>query len=158
MATPGPLDLPRFFSDKLEHSKHLGMELVSVEKGRVVLRMPYSQKIVGDPREGLVHGGAITALLDTACGGAAISAGETAQIAPTLDLRVDYVRPGVKDKDIFADCHVLRLTRSVIFVRGTAYQDSIDRPIAFATANFMQLEESVNAQMIAAMADMVRGA
>ena len=55
--------------------------------------MPYDAKLVGNPETGVLHGGAITALLDGASGAAVFAA--LVDIVPiaTLDLRIDYLRP-----------------------------------------------------------------
>jgi uncharacterized protein (TIGR00369 family) len=59
----------------LEHSpfvKHLGMELREIEDDRAVLALPFREEVVtiGD----VVHGGAVSTLIDTAAMAAAWSA------------------------------------------------------------------------------------
>ena len=41
---------------------------VSVERGTALFRLPYSQSIVSDPESGIVHGGVVTTLMDSAGG------------------------------------------------------------------------------------------
>jgi len=115
----------------------LGMQVVSVERGNALVRMPYDPRHVGDPNTGIVHGGVITTLLVSAGGCAAISVSPVDQIIATLDLRIDYLKPATPGEDIrgFAECY--RRTRDIAFVRGLAYHEDRNDPIANFTACFM---------------------
>src|SRR6185369_7024719 len=86
---------------------------------------------------GLLHGGAVTTLLDAA-GGAAVyvKLGEAGPIA-TLDLRIDYLKPAAGRRDVLARAECIKLTRNVAFVRMTAYHDDPSDPIALGAASFM---------------------
>jgi uncharacterized protein (TIGR00369 family) len=140
MTSPDRLSILKQVIPELKHCKALGMEVVEVSKGALTLQLPYSENIIGNPETRVIHGGALTTLMDTACGFAAISAIENAAIAPTLDLRIDYMRPAEPDKAVFGHDEVYRITRNVLFARGVAYQDSIDKPVAHCTATFMCLD------------------
>ena len=79
--------------------------------------------------------------MDTACGFAAVSALGELAIAPTLDLRIDYMGPAEPGKAVIGEAEAYRVTRNVIFARGQAYhQDQKDKPIAHCTATFMRLD------------------
>jgi uncharacterized protein (TIGR00369 family) len=54
----------RAFFAGVPHNRALGMELVEVGASETVFRLPYDPKLVGNPDTGVLHGGAITALLD----------------------------------------------------------------------------------------------
>src|SRR6267378_3494523 len=96
--------------------------------------LPYRPVFVGDTETGVLHGGVVTAMLDQSCGmGVQLALDGTRAIA-TLDLRIDYQTPGL---DIKAHSVCYRVTRSIAFVRSTAYQESEDDPVATATACFM---------------------
>jgi len=60
-----------------------------------------------------------------------------ARAIATLDLRIDYQKPATPGLDIKAHSVCYRTTRSIAFVRSTAYQESEDDPVATATACFM---------------------
>jgi uncharacterized protein (TIGR00369 family) len=134
------LEILRQIIPELKHCKVLGITVQDVGTGTLTLVLPYSESIIGNPETRVIHGGALTTLMDTACGFAAISAIESAAIAPTLDLRIDYMRPAEPDKSVYGHAEVYRITRNVLFARGVAYQDSIDKPVAHCTATFMCLD------------------
>lgn len=124
----------------LKHCKLLGIEAISADVGRLNLKLPYNAKLIGNPDTGVVNGGPITTLMDTACGFAAVLGQDQPGICPTLDLRIDYMRPAEPNKDIIAEAEAYRVSRSVIFTRGIAFHEGDkDNPIAHCTASFMRL-------------------
>ena len=128
------------FLGGVRHSMVLGMELVHIEPPGLVLRLPYSDQIVGNPETGVIHGGAITTLMDQACGLAvAVALAPEYDITPTIDLRIDYMRPAEPGKDVFAYVEGYRKTRQVVFTRGIAYHDDRTKPIAHCVANFTRM-------------------
>jgi uncharacterized protein (TIGR00369 family) len=100
-------------------------------------RLPYSEKLIGDPQTGVVHGGVITGLLDHTCGLAVMAKLRQPMQIATLDLRIDYMRPAKPHIDIIAECECLRVTHEVAFVRGVAHQGDAADPIALCTGAFM---------------------
>jgi uncharacterized protein (TIGR00369 family) len=100
-------------------------------------RVPYSEKLIGDPQTGVVHGGVITGLLDHTCGLAVMAKLRYPMQIATLDLRIDYMRPAKPRVDIIAECECLRVTHEVAFVRGVAHQGDAADPMALCTAAFM---------------------
>src|SRR5262245_47070123 len=75
-------------------NKYLGMRVAMAEHGRVVLEGPFREELVGDPLKRALHGGVISALADTAGGMAIWMALASEQLVSTIDLRIDYLRPG----------------------------------------------------------------
>jgi acyl-coenzyme A thioesterase PaaI-like protein len=74
---------------------------------------------------------------DESCGMAVQLALDGRRAIATLDLRIDYQKPATPGLDIKAHSVCYRVTRSIAFVRSTAYQESEDDPVATATACFM---------------------
>jgi acyl-coenzyme A thioesterase PaaI-like protein len=76
-------------------------------------------------------------MLDESCGMAVQLALDGTRSIATLDLRIDYQKPATPGLDIMAHSLCYRVTRSIAFVRSSAYQESEDDPVATATACFM---------------------
>ncbi|SFD23600.1 PaaI family thioesterase [Tropicimonas isoalkanivorans] len=106
--------------DALPFSKALGMRLEESGDGRAVVSLPYDARLVGDPRSGVIHGGAVSALMDTCCGTAVMTVPDGSGITATLDLRIDYMRPARKGARIVCEAICYHTTRTVAFVRATA--------------------------------------
>lgn len=119
------------------HNQFLGMEVVYIEHGRAVMRVPYAARLAGNATTGVLHGGVITTVLDSACGVAVIAAlGQRMGIA-TLDLRIDYLKPATPGEAVTAAAHCYKVTRNICFVRALAYHADRADPIANCAASFM---------------------
>jgi uncharacterized protein (TIGR00369 family) len=114
-----------------------GLQLDRAAPGEAWSRLPYRPVFVGDTQTGVLHGGVVTAMLDESCGMAVQLALDGTRAIATLDLRIDYQKPATPGLDINAHSICYRVTRSIAFVRATAYQDCEDDPVATATACFM---------------------
>ncbi len=131
------LKILRAFAEAVPHNKALGIEILDVAEKSARYRLPYDDKLVGNPETGVLHGGAITALLDACCGSAVFNALPVPQPIATLDLRIDYLGPAEPKRDVIARAECYKVTRNVAFVRAVAYHDDEASPIASAAGTFM---------------------
>ena len=121
----------------LPFSREIGMRLHQAENGVAVVSVPYDERLIGDPETRVLHGGVITALLDTACGWAVMAAAASLKSTATLDLRIDYMRPATAGEAVFARAECYRLTRSIGFARAVAYHSDPADPVATAQGAFI---------------------
>lgn len=127
------------FLSALRHCQVLGIDVQEADSKGLTLRLPYSAQIVGNPETGVIHGGAITTLMDTTCGISTVCVLPDFEICPTLDLRIDYMHPAEPHKDVYGFAECYRVTPNVIFTRGYAYQDDPEQPIAHVVGAFMRM-------------------
>jgi uncharacterized protein (TIGR00369 family) len=112
----------------------LGFGRVAIEPGRVTFAAPWREDLVGDAERRIIAGGVVTALIDHAC--AATIASIKRGGAPTLDLRVDYMRAAAPGAGVVCEAHCYKLTRTIAFVRAVAWDAGKDDPVATALATF----------------------
>jgi len=129
--------LARAFAAGVPHNQALGIQIVDFERSKVLFSLPYDAKLVGHPDTGVIHGGAITALLDGASGAAVFAALDEMVPIATLDLRIDYLRPAEAHRTVLARATCYKMTRNVAFTRAVAYHDDPDDPIAHSVGTFM---------------------
>lgn len=113
--------LVELFEQRITFNQTLGLKIESVKPGDVRARFAMRPELVGHYAYGRLHGGVISAVLD-AMGGLSLMVGigerhpheSTEQVMHrfakmgTIDLRVDYLRPGL-GKHFVATAEVTRL-------------------------------------------------
>ena len=108
----------QIFEEKIVFNQTLGLKLTHIEPGRVQARIDMRHALVGHFAYNRIHGGVISAALD-AIGSAAVMAALAAKHMDepptkrlerfgklgTIDLRIDYLRPGIGEFfTIHAEC------------------------------------------------------
>jgi uncharacterized protein (TIGR00369 family) len=135
------MQLATHFVNEIPHGIDLGLTVENAKHAEVVLRIPYQNLLLGDVDRGLIHGGVMTSIIDSASGLAAFCALPDMEAIATLDLRIDNMRPAVKGKDIYAWAKCYRMTSQIAFVRAVAYQER-DLPLVTSSSAFMRSSSS----------------
>ncbi len=110
----------RFMAEEIPFNRFLGVEVDAVAHEYARISVPFREELIGDPLRRALHGGVLSMLLDTV-GGAAVwtTVGLTGRVS-TIDLRVDYLRPGRCER-LIAEARVLRVGNRVGVVSMRAF-------------------------------------
>jgi uncharacterized protein (TIGR00369 family) len=121
----------RLMDEEIPFNRVLGLRVRHVAQGMAVLEIPFRPDLIGDRERPALHGGVVSALADT-CGGAAVwtAVGAHDRVS-TIDLRVDYLRPG-RAETVIATGTVLRLGNRVGVVNIVVTHEGDPEPIAEA--------------------------
>ena len=130
--------LQQRFAEVTPHVAACGMELTAVDESGVEARLPFREDWLGDTERGLIHPGIVTVLVDSACGAAVLARIADIERVATLDLRMDYLRAGLRNHDIRCRAECYRLTSGIAFVRASAWQQDRESPIAVSQAAFVR--------------------
>ena len=124
--------LRRLFDHEIPFNAYLGLRVLDLERGRMSAEIPFRPEFIGDFRRPALHGGVISMLADTIGGGAVFTLTDRGDRVATIDLRVDYLRPG-RPEPIRAEGIVLRVGNRVGVSSITVTHPSTpDAPIAVA--------------------------
>ena len=114
----------QILEDMVPFHRVLQLRLEEIRLGYARLRVPYRPDLVGDPRKGSIHGGVIASAMDATGGAAALSTLTSYEDrCSTIDLRVDYYRPG-RAEDIITEAFISQNGNRVIFTHIKAYHPS----------------------------------
>jgi uncharacterized protein (TIGR00369 family) len=121
--------LRRIFDDTIPFNQVLGLKITSLKPERVVGRIEMKSELVGNFAHGRLHGGVISAGLDSMAGLAVMAAIGARHMdeAPaqrlhrfaklgTIDLRIDYLRPAIS-RSFELRAEVMRLGSRVASTR-----------------------------------------
>jgi uncharacterized protein (TIGR00369 family) len=114
---------------------HLGIRLDDMEPDRARLSMPFSDSL---PTMGeVVHGGAISSLIDTAAAAAAWSGAEMPERirASTIGITVDFLAPA-RGRGITADARIVRRGGSGLCFCEVNVTDDAGEQVALALVTY----------------------
>ena len=122
--------LGQMFERYIPFNGLLGLRWVEIGDGEVRVELPFRPELVGNPEIPALHGGVISATLDTTGGLAVWSKARPHDRVSTIDLRVDYLRPG-RPETMVAVASVVRLGNRVGVAQLRAFHPGAEeKPIA----------------------------
>lgn len=74
----------------------LGAKLILVADGEVHIELPFSTRL--SQQHGYIHAGAITSVVDNACGYAALTKAPAGCEVVTAEFKVNFMRPAIGDR------------------------------------------------------------
>jgi uncharacterized protein (TIGR00369 family) len=103
----------------------LGAELTHVAAGRVDVALPIEARL--SQQDGFLHAGIVVAVLDSACGYAALTLMPDDAEVLTVELKVNLLAPA-SGQSLVAEGAVVRAGRTLTVCRGDAYaEEGADR-------------------------------
>jgi len=138
-------EIGRTFEERIPFNRVLGLSIDSLDPKAPRLRFDMRPELVGNPTRQILHGGVISATLDVVGGLAialALAAGKSEEVVArpfpnigTIDLRIDYLRPG-RGQYFVATGRVVRLGGRVAVVHSELVNDTGEQ-IATGAAAYM---------------------
>ncbi len=108
----------------------------------VLCRMPFMQRLIGNPNLPALHGGIVATFLEATALAVVVDAQNEPdarcgkEIPRVISTTVDYLRPA-GPKDTFGRAEIIRLGTRLATVVATAWQDDPSRPVARANCHFL---------------------
>jgi uncharacterized protein (TIGR00369 family) len=125
--------LVSWFEEGIPFNKLLGLRVHMLQRGECILRIPWQDHLIGDVGRPALHGGVTSMIADTAGGCACFTMlDRPTDRVSTVDLRVDYLRPG-RAADVVCHAKVVRVGNRVGVARMEVFSglpEPGDEPIA----------------------------
>ena len=118
------------------YASMLGIAFEADENGRLLFRLEYNERNIGNSLLPALHGGAIAAFMEHAALLELVWNQETVLLPKVIDFSIDYLRPG-RPETVFAECHVIRQGQRVANVSVTAWQGDRNRIIATGRCHYL---------------------
>lgn len=137
---PAPAEIERLrklFAD-IPYVRLLGIDFVGAGPGTATFALEVRRELMR--QGGLMHGGAVASLIDTAAAFAVMTLLPAGRHTVTVDLTIHYLRPALQGR-LQATARVLRAGRRVATVSVEA-ADQSGKLTATATTTYLIMEES----------------
>lgn len=109
--------------------KVLGLKVHQIEAGKLILKLPYSDMVIGDSLTNRWHGGIISLAIDVAGGIAGVT--EFTSIndrLTTVDLRVDYLE-APRQEDLLIEGEIIRMGNRILVSKMRAYHENDNKTL-----------------------------
>jgi uncharacterized protein (TIGR00369 family) len=115
----------------------LGIEIDSVEEGRAVLSVEVRTEL--KQLQGVMHGGAIASLIDTAVAFAIVGASEPEDRFTTVEMKINYLS-AIREGRVTAEARLIRDGRRIIVAECDVFDDK-GRLAAKGLLTYIRLNE-----------------
>lgn len=126
---------PVLAGNDIPYVDYLGIRLAEAGE-RPLFRMPYQDKLIGNPLLPALHGGVVAGFAETAGTLHLIRTLRGAKFPKSIDFAIDYLRSG-RPVETYAACEVVRIGSRVALVQVRCWQKSPDQPITIARGHFL---------------------
>jgi uncharacterized protein (TIGR00369 family) len=109
-----------FMREGIPFNRLLGIQVIELRQGFARMEIPFRDELIGDPSKPALHGGVLSALIDTVGGAAAFTMTAPGDSVSTIDLRIDYLRPGLPQR-LAAEAQVVRMGGRIASVDMKAF-------------------------------------
>jgi uncharacterized protein (TIGR00369 family) len=135
-STEAMLERVRGSFDRQRMMATLGVEVITVEPGRVELALRHDDRFT--QQHGFLHAGAVASVLDTACGYAAYTVMPPESAVLTATYTINLLAPAAGHRFVLTG-EVVRAGRTLVVCRGEAFADGSQRPFAVMQATMTVL-------------------
>lgn len=120
--------------DTIPFAKLLGIEVDALATGVATLSFLIKEELKRN--HGIVHGGAITSLVDSAMAFASLSLIESGQRTTTVDLTINFLRP-LRSGKATATARVIKAGRRIIVLSAEVF-DETGKLVATALSSYIK--------------------
>ena len=119
------------------YAKFLGLQLGELHEGQVSISLDIREEL--KQNQGVVHGGAIASLIDTASAFALLTQIEVDEKVTTTDLTIHYLRPAISGR-LTATARIIRGGRR-LFVLSVEVHDVQNALVATAVTTYIKIDK-----------------
>ncbi|HEV2081132.1 MAG TPA: PaaI family thioesterase [Brevundimonas sp.] len=121
--------------DRIPYAAFLGLS-ARQDDDRLVVTLPFADRLIGNPILPALHGGATAALLELTAIAQVAETWPEERLPKPINVSVAYLRSG-RPQDVHARARIGKAGRRVVHVLAEAWQDDPGQPIATLTAHFL---------------------
>jgi uncharacterized protein (TIGR00369 family) len=119
------------------YAKFLGLQLGEISEGKVSIHLDVREELLQN--QGVVHGGAIASLIDTASAFAVLTRIDIFERVTTTDLTIHYLRPARAGR-LTAKASIVRGGRR-LFVLSVEVHNEANAMVATAVTTYIKIDE-----------------
>ena len=122
---------------RIPYARYLGIRAERDEAtGGRIYRMPFRDELVGNARLPALHGGTVASLLELSMQIEVLISETQPRLPYPIDFSIDYWS-SAGAQDCLCRCRLIRSGRRIAQVQSECWQDDVERPVAFARADFL---------------------